>query len=287
MTYFAFLFIFLGIPIALLSLWTIADYRRGHWMPAPLAARRPWVVLLGLCIVAFVYTTPWDNYLVATGVWWYDIDLVTGIVIGYVPIEEYTFFLVQPVFTGLFLLALMRYMAINPSPASNFSINRRALLLVMPLWVISVILLILSLATESFAGFTYLSLEVSWALIPVMIQLAFGADILWRHRRIIAIAIATTTIYLSAADSLAIGAGTWTIDPAQSLNIYLGGVLPIEEFIFFLLTNILVVFGITLVLAQESQVRVLILNRFAFMRPLIQRIAPQANQLDTLSEGLR
>jgi hypothetical protein len=33
------------------------------------------------------------------------------------------------------------------------------------------------------------------------------------------------------------------------------GVLPIEEIIFFLLTNTLIVFGATLVLAEESQER--------------------------------
>ena len=56
--------------------------------------------------------------------------------------------------------------------------------------------------------------------------------------------------------ALAITAGTWTISPAQSLNIYLAGYLPVEEFLFFLITTTLVVFGITLVLARESQSRV-------------------------------
>lgn len=63
------------------------------------------------------------------------------------------------------------------------------------------------------------------------------------------------TLFLSAADVLAIGDGTWTIDPGQSLNFLLAGVLPIEEFIFFMLTNTLLVFGITRVLASESQMR--------------------------------
>jgi lycopene cyclase domain-containing protein len=61
-------------------------------------------------VIAVVYTTPWDNYLVATGVWWYDPQLVTGLVLGWVPIEEYTFFIVQPILAGLWLLMLMRYL---------------------------------------------------------------------------------------------------------------------------------------------------------------------------------
>ncbi|MCB0133166.1 MAG: lycopene cyclase domain-containing protein, partial [Caldilineaceae bacterium] len=49
--------------------------------------------------------------------------------------------------------------------------------------------------------------------------------------------------------------GTWTIDPAQSTG-WLVGTLPIEEAIFFLVTNTLVVFGITLVMSAESHDRV-------------------------------
>ena len=63
-------------------------------------------------------------------------------------------------------------------------------------------------------------------------------------------------IYLSFADALAIRSGTWMIDPAQSLQIYLGGVLPLEEFVFFLVTNVLIVLGMTLILAGESRERI-------------------------------
>lgn len=54
---------------------------------------------------------------------------------------------------------------------------------------------------------------------------------------------------------LAIYDGIWTIDPAQTINWYLGGILPFEEFLFFLITNVLVTFGMTLFLAAESQER--------------------------------
>ena len=53
-------------------------------------------------------------------------------------------------------------------------------------------------------------------------------------------------------DFLAIGAGTWTIDPAQTTGILLGGVLPIEEVVFFLLTNVLIVFGMVLMIGMDD-----------------------------------
>ena len=99
-----------------------------------------------------------------------------------------------------------------------------------------------------------MALELIWALPPIILQLAFGADILWRYRRLVFWALIPTTIYLCAADTLAIVSGTWTIDPAQSTGYFVGS-LPIEEAVFFLLTNTLVVFGMILVLAQESQPR--------------------------------
>lgn len=275
MTYFGFLAIFLGIPIGLLSLWTIRDYQKDRRLPKSLALWNPFVMLGVLCVIAFVYTTPWDNYLVATEVWWYDIDLVSGIVFGYVPIEEYTFFIVQPIMTGLLLFTIARYVKSDPHPAGSVKIRIVATSVVGVIWLISVILLILTAVSDEWKPFTYLSLELSWALIPLMIQFAFGADILWRHRRIVFLTILISTLYLSCADAVAIGSGTWTIDPQQSLNIFLGGVLPIEEFVFFLLTNVLVVMGLTLVLAKESLQRAM---KIGLLRPVF-RLHPKYSAL--------
>lgn len=272
MTYFAFLGLFLGIPIATLSIITIIDYQRGKWMPKSLASFKPYIVMLALCVVAFIYTTPWDNYLVATNVWWYDITLVNGLVFGYVPVEEYTFFLVQPVMTALLFLLLARYLPSNPNRASNTQIRKASTILAGFVWLIFSIILILSFSNDSLRPFTYLSLELSWALIPIIIQLAFGADILWRHRNLVFLTIVISTLYLSWADAIAIGSGTWTIDPEQSLNWLIGGVLPIEEFMFFVITNTLVVLGMTLVLAEESQARAIALEKYAILRPILRRL---------------
>ncbi|MFO7536917.1 MAG: lycopene cyclase domain-containing protein, partial [Chloroflexota bacterium] len=220
-------------------------------MPTRFQGWPAWLAISTLIVVAFLYTTPWDNYLVATGVWWYDPALVTGIVWGWVPIEEYTFFVVQTLLGGLWLLCMFRYWP----PASAYSpLNGRwrvgATAVILLIWLGSVVLLV-----SGWQPGTYLGLELIWALPPIAVQLAFGADILWRYRRYVLSSIVILSLYLSATDALAISSGTWTIDPQQSLGIYLGGILPVEEFIFFLLTNILVICGITLLLAQESHER--------------------------------
>ncbi len=251
MTYFAFLGVFLVIPLIILAGLTWRDQRHGLCLPESLRGAPFWLVLAGHVLVALIYTTPWDNYLVATGVWWYNPDLVTGITLGWVPIEEYTFFVLQTLVTGLWLLWWAKRLPDPPTRDVWPHLRWAASLAVAILWVGSVAILV--------AGWhpgIYLGLILVWALPPVILQLAFGADILWRYRRLLLVALLPVVFYLAAADFLAIGSGTWTIDPAQSLEIYLGGVLPLEEFVFFLMTNVLIVLGTTLVLARASFERV-------------------------------
>lgn len=265
MTYLGFLIRFLVVPLALVVSLTLLDVLQRKTLPMALRGFPAWIALLAHVAIAVLYTTPWDNYLVATRVWWYDADLVLGITLGWVPLEEYTFFVLQTLLTGLWLLHLARRLPLGNGLLPRWRKVRRASTLVAGLlWLGSVITLL-----SGWQPGTYLALELAWALPPIMGQLAFGADILWRYRRLLVLTLVPATLYLCIADALAIGAGTWTIAPAKSVNVYLGGVLPLEEFIFFLLTNVLVVFGMVLLMAQESQDRMpsQIRNRLARIVP--------------------
>jgi hypothetical protein len=62
------------------------------------------------------------------------------------------------------------------------------------------------------------------------------------------------TLYLWLVDALAIGSGTWVIDPKQTTGVMLG-VMPVEEMLFFFATNVILVLGIALMLAPESHSR--------------------------------
>ena len=213
-------------------------------------------------VIAVVYTTPWDNYLVATRVWWYDPELVTGITLGWVPIEEYTFFILQPILAGVWLLFLLQRLRLpaaqTQEPGLNDTSTSRgvwmrivAVVIATAIWLGSIVLL-----ASGWQPGIYMGLELVWAIPPIALQLAFGADILWYYRRLVALVIIPLTLYLSAADAVAINFGIWTINPQKSIDFLLGGILPIEEFLFFLLTNTLVTFGIILVLAQASHERI-------------------------------
>jgi putative membrane protein len=254
MTYFDFLIIFLLIPIAILLAVTLRDHARGRQIPVAMHAWPPAAAILLHSVIALLYTTIWDNYLVATRVWWYDPALVNGLTIAYVPIEEYTFFILQPVLAGLWLLFLLRRLDLPPEKMWGSAATRLRFWTVATtavIWLGSVMLL-----ASGWQPGVYMGLELAWALPPIALQLAFGADIIWRYRRLVALVIIPMTLYLSAADAIAINGGIWTINPAKSVHLLLGGILPIEEFLFFLLTNTLLTFGVTLVLARDSHERI-------------------------------
>jgi putative membrane protein len=273
MTYFGVLAIFVLPPLLVLAWLT---WRELRWRD-PLA----YFVVGALVVVALLYTTPWDNYLVATGVWWYDPTLVTGVTLGWVPIEEYIFFILQTLLTGLWALWVQartpRSETFGEQKKQVLGEQRKRALCEWGRWSFlttsgkaffghpwrSGVLFIggglwcgaLALWRIPWPPVTYLALILSWAMLPMMVQLLFGADILWADRSRLWIAIAPPTLYLWLVDFLAIRSGTWTLDPAQTLGLALGGVLAVEEMLFFLVTNVLIVFGVFLVLAEASHQR--------------------------------
>ena len=123
MTYFGFLLRFLVLPIVIFLAITYWDNKNNRPTPGFQNGRAVWIAILVHVILAVVYTTPWDNYLVATGVWYYNPALVTGIVFGYVPIEEYTFFIVETILSGLWWWFLARRIS---EPKENFQSSKSA-----------------------------------------------------------------------------------------------------------------------------------------------------------------
>lgn len=251
MTYIQFLLGFVVTPIAILIVWyfytQLVDKRRSglrRYIPISFS-------FLLMASIAILYTTPWDNYLVATRIWWYDPSLVLGVTIGWVPIEEYLFFLLQPILGGLILLLFFWRRKIRDREIKlNPSVRKWLLLPALTIWIVALVVLFAGISSA-----TYLGLELAWAMPVIILQLSFGADILWRHKGILFVLILALTIYLSLADAYAIQSGVWTINPGKSLGVLLGGILPIEEFVFFLLTNIMVMFGFLLVWSPESHSR--------------------------------
>jgi lycopene cyclase domain-containing protein len=273
MTYFGFLIRFLVIPILVFLAITYWVHRRNKHMRGFRNGRAVWIGIAVHVLLAVFYTTPWDNYLVATGVWFYNPELVTGIVFGYVPIEEYTFFVLESLLAGLWWWFLARRLA---PPQNEFMPNRRlvytfASLLVF-LWLLSTYLFFFGAVR-----WTYLSIILFWALPPIIIQTLFGADILWHYRNLVFWSIFVPGLYLSLMDIVALTDTTWSISPSQTTGILFLGILPLEEVLFFFITNGLLTFGMTLLLANVSQERFTEIRRQLQAWQAKRRVHPQAH----------
>lgn len=92
MTYGRFLGLFLLLPIVWMA-----------WRSRRVLDARLLVPLSALLVVVYVATTPWDNAAVARGIWSFDPDRVWGLWLLYLPLEEYLFFGLQTVLTGLWV----------------------------------------------------------------------------------------------------------------------------------------------------------------------------------------
>ena len=251
MTYFGFLLRFLILPILVFLAITWWDNKNNKPTPGFQNGRAVWIGILVHILLAVVYTTPWDNYLVATGVWYYNPDLVTGIVFGYVPIEEYTFFILETILSGLWWWFLARRLT---PPTQEFKPNKILVYVstcvLVILWIIFTVLFF-----SDNQPITYLSITLFWALPAIFPQLLYGADILWHHRKLVLLGILVPGTYLSLMDIFALTDTTWSIAKDQTTGILFFGILPLEEVVFFFITNILIIFGMTLLLSTIGQER--------------------------------
>jgi len=258
-TYLQFHLVFTLPPLLLLAFLTWRAARQGQ---IPLGG----FIALGVhVLLALVYTTPWDNYLVARGVWGYGDDRVL-FTLGWVPVEEYLFFIIQTLITGLWVLLLYRRAGaganVSPfSPRASFWLRGVGALFWLGLAAAGV------LALGSDKG-TYFGLIAAWAAPVVAFQWAFGGDLLARRWRVVLPAFLVPTVYLWVADRLALGLGIWWIAPEFSSGLHVLG-LPLEEALFFLLTNLLVVFGVVLALERAALGRLQGLRSVSWWRAVL------------------
>jgi putative membrane protein len=248
MTYFDFLLRFVFIPILFLLAVALWDNRNSKQITGFRNGRAVWTAIGIHILLAVAYTTPWDNYLVATGVWYYNPDMVTGLVIGYVPVEEYTFFVVETILAGLWWWLLAGRLSI---PAIEFKPDKTLVYasscMLVLLWFIFT-----GLFFFGDEKWTYLGITLFWALPAILIQLLFGADILWHFRKLGFWSILVPGTYLSLMDIVALHESIWSISPNQTTGVLFFGILPLEEVVFFGITNVLITFGMTLLLADAS-----------------------------------
>jgi lycopene beta-cyclase len=237
MTYLAFHLVFILPPIVGLAVWLRA--RRTGFAPRRL------LYLPLMAAIALVYTTPWDNYLLWREVWGYGADRVLG-TIGYVPVEEYLFFVLQPLLTGFWLYHVLAWHRQEPPAIRSEAVAQGSRVR----WAGALLYLLLSVGGVVLLqreATTYLGLILVWAGPVLAAQWAFAGAELWERRRSWLLGLAVPTLYLWVADALALRFGIWEISERFTVGIEFW-TLPLEEAVFFLVTNLLVVQGLLLFL---------------------------------------
>lgn len=237
MTYLEFLLWFLILPIIFLVIGGILLINKGFMSKVNI--HHHWLGVAILVCIAFVWTTPWDNYLIYLGVWDSPPERVIGR-IGYVPLEEYAFFILMPIFNG----AIFLFISSIPSlPSYSRCLSQKKLRLIASIIAISLLLLGALLLTSPSGS--YLGLIIIWFTPPLAIQWIFNPIALINSKEKVILGTFTPLLYFFFADRFAIQNGIWKISTELTTEIYFFD-LPIEEFIFFFVTSLLLAQGMVL-----------------------------------------
>lgn len=197
-----------------------------------------------LTLLALVYTTPWDNYLILRGVWWYGEGAVLTRFWA-APFGEYLFFVLQPLLVGLWAARL----TVDTDRSLSIPLPVRALGALAAGVVAAV-----GVALLGDERGLYLGSLLAWSAPILAIQWAFGWPYLVAHWRTVAVGTLVPTVYLWLADTVALALGVWVISDRYTTGLALPLLdLPIEEAVFFLLTSLFVVQGLVLYVWLRDQ----------------------------------
>lgn len=218
----------------------------------------PWMILLGwlaggqfwnasalagcglVLLAVMIFTIPWDNFAAAKGIWGFAEGQFWK-KIGYLPVEEYAFFIIQSLM-AMFLVAWLTPMLPPAQSLGEPELTDPARLVAMGIllgaW--AVIGLAGRKRIHSRSRWHYAWHLGYWFLIVIALQWAIGWEILaprWLALGIVTLGLGT---WLSWADWIAIRNGIWFFDHRQIQGWCLGGKMPWEEAAFFYLTSLLV-----------------------------------------------
>ena len=229
MTYFRFHWIF-NVPLLVILIlmgW------RAPWYHGSVHAMW-WVVL-----AAVVFTTPWDNIAARRGIWGFPRDKYT-LRIGWLPVEEYLFFVLQTI-NVMFAVRVLFYLhpdwhRIAISNPTNWTWI--CLAASVPTWII-IGLQLREWGRARGPSVNY-TLHLAWFLPVIYLQWVLAPNVFAVHAGLLAMVTIFFGLYYTLADYIAVRAGLWFFDEKQITGWKIAGILPWEEVAFFFLTSLLV-----------------------------------------------
>ncbi|TVY37643.1 Bifunctional lycopene cyclase/phytoene synthase [Lachnellula occidentalis] len=236
----------MGFEYALVHLkYTIPPAIALSYIYRPLLTRLDVCKILFLITIAVVSTIPWDSYLIRRKIWTYPPSVIIGPRFLSIPAEELFFFVIQTYNTTLIYLFLSK-----PLLHSKYLVARnttglwhRAVQAILAAWIV-----IGALQIRRGGEGTYMGLIVAWAAPFLLLLWSLSSQFLVKlPYSSTVVPIAIPTIYLWVVDTFALKRGTWAISSGTKVGVHLWDGLEIEEAIFFLATNTLIVFGLVAV----------------------------------------
>ncbi|KAA8576105.1 hypothetical protein EYC84_006267 [Monilinia fructicola] len=235
----------MGLEYALVHLkYTIPPAIGLTFIYRPFLQRIDIYKILFLIAIAVVSTIPWDAYLIQRKIWTYPPNVVVGPKLFAIPAEELFFFVIQTYNTTLLYLLLSKPIFHSIYLQGRKDWNGKSYTSECDRWnatvpfrtarnfgqlILGSLIAIGGLLIWQNGKGTYLGLILAWAGPFALLLWSLSHQFLTRLPfTSTLLPIALPTLYLWIVDTLALKRGTWTIEAA----------------VFFLATNILIVFGL-------------------------------------------
>lgn len=190
-----------------------------------------------LILIAYIYTTPWDNLMIVFDTWYYG-DVVM-LRIWEAPLGEYLFFGIQTIIMGLYLY----FVGFDPKPIKTDLRLFPRIIGSFIFFMISLFFFFVLLFGDQ--SLFYASSLITWTSPVIALQWLVGGTYILRKWKKLLITLIPPTVYLWIIDAYAISTGLWTISQDLTIGLYIGS-MPIEEMLFFLSANVMTVFGMVL-----------------------------------------
>ena len=204
----------------------------------------PWTAgeteaMLWVLLAVMVFTAPWDNLAAKWGIWGFPREKYT-LRIGYLPIEEYAFFVLQSLNVMLAIRALLFYFPSWITGAEAVVGDVTLILLAASVFPLVLVALQLRRWRRHAGPRVNYVLHLAWFLPVIYLQWVLAPPLFLAHAGLLALVTCAFGIYYTLADLIAVRGGTWHFDAAQITGAKLAGILPWEEVAFFFLTSLLV-----------------------------------------------
>ena len=203
-------------------------------------------------LAAMLFTTPWDNLAAKWGIWGFPREKYLAR-IGYLPVEEYAFFLLQ---SANVILAVRAVFHLFPEwqTGNEVAVDTLTLILlggsIVP-WLF--VIFQLRWLRHKFGPRVNYAVHLCWFLPFLYAQWVIAPFLFIDHAGLMALITGAFGIYYTLADIIAVRGGTWFFDEKQITGVKLGGILPWEEIAFFFLTSLLVAQSYLLLLPADMR----------------------------------